>query len=247
MNPVATADGPRSDARRVPIRGERVYVWDLVVRASHWLIALSIVVLSVTGYYIGDPFGTTHGAGTGGFTMAWFKAVHFYAAVVFTAAVVARLIWMFSGPPTARWRQFVPVDRERRRAMWGTFLFYVMARPKPPPATGHNPLAGATYVAVFGLYLVVIVSGLALYSIDADLGSVLGAFGFLLALFDGPQNARWVHHVVMWLLLGFTVHHIFSALLVSIAERNGTLDSIFSGYKYITEEEPGSNGRSQDE
>ena len=34
--------------------------------------------------------------------------------------------------------------------------------------------------------------------------------------------ARWIHHVVMWLLLGFTVHHVYSAVLVAIIEKNGT-------------------------
>ena len=31
-------------------------MWDRVVRATHWLIVLSIVVLAVTGFYIGHPF-----------------------------------------------------------------------------------------------------------------------------------------------------------------------------------------------
>ena len=34
--------------------------------------------------------------------------------------------------------------------------------------------------------------------------------------------ARWIHHIVMWLLLGFTVHHVYSAVLVAIIEKNGT-------------------------
>ena len=36
----------------------RVYVWQLPVRITHWLIAGSILVLSVTGFYIGTPFVT---------------------------------------------------------------------------------------------------------------------------------------------------------------------------------------------
>ena len=33
-----------------------VRVWDHVVRSTHWIIALSIAVLVVTGLYIGHPF-----------------------------------------------------------------------------------------------------------------------------------------------------------------------------------------------
>jgi Ni,Fe-hydrogenase I cytochrome b subunit len=32
---------------------ERVYVWDLVVRLSHWIIMLALLLLAVTGIYIG--------------------------------------------------------------------------------------------------------------------------------------------------------------------------------------------------
>ena len=39
----------------------RVYVWEVPVRVTHWLIALSIIVLSVTGLYIGRPFMTVPG------------------------------------------------------------------------------------------------------------------------------------------------------------------------------------------
>jgi Ni/Fe-hydrogenase 1 B-type cytochrome subunit len=37
----------------------------------------------------------------------------------------------------------------------------------------------------------------------------------------------------MWLLLGFTLHHVYSAVLVSSIEKNGTIDSIIAGYKWV--------------
>ena len=45
----------------------------------------------------------------------------------------------------------------------------------------------------------------------------------------------------MWLLLGFTLHHVYSAILVAAIEKNGTMDSIFAGYKWVPrhELEPG--------
>ena len=41
----------------------RVYVWQIPVRVTHWLIAGSIILLSVTGLYIGRPFMTVSGPG----------------------------------------------------------------------------------------------------------------------------------------------------------------------------------------
>jgi len=207
------------------------YVWDLVVRVTHWTIVLAMIVLSITGIYLGRPFVAAPGPARDTFVMGWMKIVHAYAAIAFSLAVGSRILWMFVGPRRSGWRNFVPTSKRRLRDMWGTFLFYIMIRPKPPASIGHNPMAGATYVAVFGLYLVMIFTGLALYSVSSH--SYMQAFRFLLPLFHGVQWTRWIHHVVMWLLIGFSVHHFFSALLMSRVEKNGVLDSIFSGYKFL--------------
>ena len=45
--------------------------------------------------------------------------------------------------------------------------------------------------------------------------------------------ARFIHHIVMWLLLGFGVHHVYSAVLMSQIEQNATMESIFTGYKFL--------------
>jgi Ni/Fe-hydrogenase 1 B-type cytochrome subunit len=38
--------------------------------------------------------------------------------------------------------------------------------------------------------------------------------------------------MIMWLILGFAVHHVYSAILVDAEERTGILTSIFTGYKF---------------
>jgi Ni/Fe-hydrogenase 1 B-type cytochrome subunit len=210
---------------------EPVYVWDLIVRLTHWLIVLSMIVLAITGIDIARPF-LDSGAGTGKFTTGWVKIVHSYTAIVFSLAVGARIVWMFLGPRRSGWRQFVPTSRRRLNGLRDSLAFYLMLRARPPYAVGHNPLAGLTYVAVFGLYLVIIATGFALYSISAYT-SYMSMWKFLLPLFGGAQGARWLHHVTMWLLIGFVVHHVFSAILTSRVEKNGVLDSIFSGYKFL--------------
>jgi Ni/Fe-hydrogenase 1 B-type cytochrome subunit len=86
---------------------------------------------------------------------------------------------------------------------------------------------------VFGLYFLAIVTGVVMHAPSADVGSPLRWFAALAPLLGGLQIARWIHHVVMWLLLGFTVHHVYSAVLVSMIEKNGTIDSIFGGYKWV--------------
>jgi Ni/Fe-hydrogenase 1 B-type cytochrome subunit len=214
-----------------------VYVWDVIVRGTHWLIMLSMILLAVTGVYIGRPWGAA-GSGPAGqhFAMGWARVLHAYGAIAFTLAVLSRIVWMFVGPRRTGWRQFIPTSKRRLHDMKETFLFYTFFRDRPPRTLGHNPLAGLTYVFVFGLYLVMIATGFALYSISSH--SFMSFWQFLLPVFHGAQGARWLHHVSMWLLIGFVVHHIYSALLTSRVEKNGTIDSMFSGYKFLPKDMP---------
>jgi len=209
---------------------ERYYVWDVIVRATHWAIALSIWLLAATGIYIGHPFLV------GTFTMGWAKVIHFYTAIVFTLAVFARVVWMFLGPRRSSWRNFVPASKRRWRDLVATIKFYLLLRLEPPRTIGHNPLAGASYLAVFGMYAVMIVTGLALYSVS-DYTWLRGC-QVLLPVLHGAQGARWLHHVTMWLLLVFFVAHVFFSMLTSRNEKNGEIDSIFSGYKFLPKGQP---------
>jgi Ni/Fe-hydrogenase 1 B-type cytochrome subunit len=216
-----------------------VYVWQVPVRLTHWLIALSLFVLSATGLYIGRPFMTVPGAAGQWFVMGWMRTIHFYAAIVFMCAVIARVIWMFTGNKYARWDKFLAVQGVRPHGVLPTVFFYSFLRDKPPAYVGHNPVAGSAYLLVFGLYFVAIGTGLVMWAPSAEVGSPMRWFAALAPLFGGFQIARWIHHVVMWLLLGFTVHHVYSAILVAAIEKNGTIDSIVSGYKWVPRHELG--------
>jgi Ni/Fe-hydrogenase 1 B-type cytochrome subunit len=211
-----------------------VYVWERLVRVAHWGIVLSVAVLAATGLYMGNPFIIVTGPAGQHFVMGWAKVIHFYGALVFTLSVVARIIWMFIGNRYARWSEFVPVSPVRWSRLLPTLQFYLFLRRRPPEVVGHNPLAGLIYVLVYGLCLTAVTTGLALYS--AGSGSFMRGFAFLIPLVGGLQTARWIHHVVMWLLLGFAVHHVYSAVLMSSTETTATMESIFSGYKFIRRE-----------
>jgi Ni/Fe-hydrogenase 1 B-type cytochrome subunit len=212
---------------------ERVRIWEWPVRLSHWLIAGSIGVLAVTGIYIGHPFFESTGQATRHFVMGTIKAVHFWAAMLFTVAVLGRVLWMFTGNPYARWKEFLPVTRQRLAGIWPTFAFYTFLRRQPPRYVGHNPLAGAIYSLVFGLYFVMIASGFALASANARPDSFLADFSFLAGWLGGLQMARFIHHVAMWLLLGFVAHHVWSAFLIASVEKRGLFEAIFTGHKFL--------------
>ena len=212
---------------------ETLYVWDLPVRISHWLNVLSIVVLSVTGYYIADPFIATHGPATVQFLMGSVRFVHFLFAFIFTLTVLFRIYWAFAGHRWARWNQFIPASRQRRQALGQMARYYTFFRPRPPAVIGHNPLAGFTYVAVYGLFALQIVTGFALYVQPQHSGVLLTMFGWIITTFGAP-HVRLVHDLLMWLIIAFTIHHVYSAVLIDIEERSGLVSSIVTGYKSLT-------------
>ena len=45
-----------------------------------------------------------------------------------------------------------------------------------------------------------------------------------------PQTIRFVHVAIMWLLLAFTVEHLFIAVLLDCKERSALISSIVTGY-----------------
>jgi Ni/Fe-hydrogenase 1 B-type cytochrome subunit len=212
---------------------ERLYVWELPVRLTHWVLFFSIIVLSATGYYIGNPYISVPGAATDHFVMGTMRVVHLYAAIIFTLAVLVRIYWLFVGNGYARLMQFIPLSLDRLRSLWKTFLFYSFIRHEPDDYPGHNALAAASYAMIFVVYLVMIATGLALYTAIVSAGSSFQVFAFLVPLFDGLQMARLIHHISMWIILLFVVVHVYFVFLSSVIEHIGTFDSIFSGYKFV--------------
>ena len=212
---------------------ERIYVWELPVRLSHWLVALSIAVLSATGYYIGHPFISVPGPAGDHFVMGTVRAVHLYAASVFVTAIIVRAYWWFAGNAYARWSEFIPVSSRRFRSLWDAFKFYSFISREPDEYPGHNALAAGSYAMIFAVYGLLIVTGLVLHASEVPPSSPFHVFSALAPWFFGLPMTRLIHHVAMWVVLIFVVVHLHFVLLASLIERVGTFGSIFSGYKFF--------------
>jgi Ni/Fe-hydrogenase 1 B-type cytochrome subunit len=210
------------------------YVWEIPVRATHWVNFICILTLSATGLYIGSV--KTLAMAPDQYVMGTIRFVHFVAGYVFAISFLSRIYWMFVGNKYSSWQEFFPIlTPSGRRHMWETFRYYTFTSRKAPHVVGHNTLAGTAYSVVFALYLVMIVTGFSLYSEHAPQGMLHKLFSPLFILF-GNQWLRLTHHSVMWLLIGFAIHHVYSAWLMDVKERGGVISSIFSGYKAVAKE-----------
>ncbi|MFI5254446.1 MAG: Ni/Fe-hydrogenase, b-type cytochrome subunit [Candidatus Limnocylindrales bacterium] len=210
---------------------QRLLVWQLPVRLTHWVTAGCIAILTVTGLYIASPFL----APTGGPLMTTIRTVHIAAAIVLLASGLVRTIWLLVGNRFARWTAFIPTNRRQATEIFRQAAFYGFLRREIPKVLGHNQLAAAAYVVLFFLLLVEVITGFAL---DGLLGAEPGAslFAWLRDLV-GPQTIRLVHHLAMWLILAIAIFHVYSCILVDNVEKNGLMSSIISGFKFVTREE----------
>jgi len=207
---------------------KKVYVWELPVRLTHWLIVACLLVLSATGIYISSPFITV--ASTASFVMGWIRFIHFVTAYVFIITVAVRIYWAFAGNSFSSWHAFLPFNRERTATMFEQLKFYSLITTKPPSDIGHTPLAGIVYFLLFLLYIVSALTGFALYSVHAPGGTMSSLFGWVFSIMS-MQMTRLVHHFVMWLILYFAIIHLYIVFLLNSVEKNSLLGSIFDGYK----------------
>jgi Ni/Fe-hydrogenase 1 B-type cytochrome subunit len=227
------AAAPVTAEARAPVAEERfrLYVWQVPVRATHWVTAGCIVLLSITGSYIADPFLLP----PGGSVMTTVRLLHIVAAFTLLASGLLRTIWLLTGNRFSRWSAFIPTSRRQATELFRQAAFYGFLRKEIPKVLGHNQLAASAYLLLFALLLVETVTGFAL---DGLVGGEPGATGFAwLREWLGPQTLRLVHHGAMWAILAIALFHVYSCVLVDHLERNGLLSSMFSGYKFPTREE----------
>ncbi|HLG71735.1 MAG TPA: Ni/Fe-hydrogenase, b-type cytochrome subunit [Chloroflexota bacterium] len=208
----------------------RVYVWQVPVRLVHWTIFFALIVLSFTGYYLHNPFFVVRGQQA--YTLATMRFIHEVTAFVFTAAFVVRIYWFFAGNLYARWKAFIPVTRGQRRGVGAMLKYYLFLRWVAPDEVGHNPLAASVYLLIYALFLVQILTGFALYEWVLGTEPLRRMFGWLPRLIN-IQYLRETHFFLMFIFFAFTIHHVYSALLVSIEAANGLMGSIFSGHKFV--------------
>jgi Ni/Fe-hydrogenase 1 B-type cytochrome subunit len=212
----------------------RTYVWELPVRVSHWFIFLPVLVLSFTGYYMHNPFIVAKSSTQ--FLMATMRFIHLVAGSVFISAFILRMYWFFVGNHWSSWRSFLPIRRRQWRGMGKMVAYYSFVKKDLEHHVGHNALAAVTYLLMFTFMLLEIITGLTLYT------QVRGRWllGWLLNWIPGVvdiQHLRLLHFCLMFTFFAFVIHHVYSAVLVSWEERNGLIESIFTGYKFVPRDE----------
>ena len=213
------------------------YLWGLPLRLMHWIAALCIVVLAVTGFYIGKPYFLTSGEASSHFLMGKVRLLHFGAAGLLVATGIVRIYWLFAGNKFERFIALFPVRPRDWVNMWQQIKFYLMIQPeKAPHYLGHNPLQQLSYTGMYAVAIVMVVTGFTLYG-QANPGGIFHTlFAWVPPLFGGLQRVRFVHHVLTWAFLAFIPIHIYLAMRSDVLERTGTISSIVSGGRFVRQD-----------
>lgn len=234
--PAISADDAGELKRARSLRS--IYVYEAPVRLWHWINALSITALAVSGYFIGQPPPTLGGEASDHYLMGYVRFAHFAAGYVFAVGLLGRLYWACVGNHHARELFTLPV---LQAAYWRSVVvmlkWYAFLIPQPSQYVGHNPLARlAMFFGFFVLSLFMLVTGFALYGEGLGAGSWADTlFGWVIPLLGQSQDVHTFHRLGLWAMVVFVIVHVYAAIREDIMGRQSIVSTMVSGHRTFKE------------
>lgn len=216
-------------------RQTSVYVYQAPVRIWHWINALAIITLCISGYFIGSPPPSMQvGEAFEQFVFGYIRFAHFAAGMILTVGFLGRIYWAFFGNHHARQLFYVPFWRGAYwKEVWHEILWYLFIAREPKKYIGHNPLAQLAmfFFITLGISFMII-TGLALYAEGAQEGSLFAdLFGWVHGFTWNSQRLHTLHHLGMWWIVIFMIIHIYVAIREDIMSRQSIVSTMISGHR----------------
>src|ERR1700751_1914953 len=174
-----------------------VYVWEWPVRIFHWIMVLSLAVLTVTGFYMHSPFlvETSHRE----WAMGTMRFVHEIFGFILISVLLLRIYWFFAGNEWAHWRAWVPLTKGQWASIRSMLLYYSYQRSEPEPEIGHNSLASSTYMVIVFLLALECLTGLVLFGAVSQSHFLRVTVGWIPHIVD-IQYIRTIHYFIMYFI-----------------------------------------------
>jgi Ni/Fe-hydrogenase 1 B-type cytochrome subunit len=228
-----------SQAKALPVRYRRLYVWELPVRVYHWVNALTIVILGVTGFIMGRPMSLAYMPEAS--QQYWFGALrfsHFMAGYVFLINFLVRTYWGFVGNRYANWHQFIPTTRKQFEEILDVLrVDLLQTKLRGVVSVGHNMLAGFTYFISFWVFLFQAITGFGLYAAMSD-GIPAKLSAWIIPVMGNDMIVRQWHHAMLWFYVVFTFVHVYLVFYHDYVEGRGTTSSMVGGWKFERDDAP---------
>jgi len=214
---------------------ERELEFSTFYRLHHWVRVISILVLIVTGLYLANPFiAPSVTAEPDNFMYALFRSWHVIFGFVAISMFIGKTYYFF----------FVKSDRAEINSVrdlfcmenWSKQIGYYMLVTRHPKLTGaYNVVQFLAYTAFYFMMVGLIITGLILYAhvYHQGLGGMLyEPARYLESMVGGLAVVRDMHHLLMWGVILFVVVHVYMAVFNAVYGKEGSVDSIISGYKW---------------
>ena len=221
---------------------KRAYVWQLPVRIFHWVNALAITVLIITGLLISHPPAIlSANEASEQFWFGYVRKIHFMSAYLMVAVLLMRVYWAFKGNKYSDWKVFFPFNKEGLTSVCHTIKYDVFLQNpkvydyKKSVSVGHNNIAAISYLIMFILAIVMIATGFGLYSDNAS-WFLPKMFAWVPEFLGGDMNTRVLHHLTMWAFILFALVHVYLVLFHDWLEGRGESSAMISGYKFVRAE-----------
>jgi len=214
---------------------EREEEFTSLYRWQHWIRALSIVILTVTGFYIAAPFvSPVPNSEPTNFMYALFRSWHEIFGFVLLAVVLFKsYLFVFS----ERYKDEAGSIKDfLSPKVWIQQIGYYLLVSKHPHLRGtYNPLQFIAYIGFYILIAILILTGLILYVhvYHQGLGGMLyDSMRNFEVMLGGLAWVRQLHHIAMWGVILFVSVHVYMAIYNAVFGKDGSMDAIFSGHKW---------------
>ena len=184
----------------------RLPVWGKWLRGVHWALALSTLLLLISGWLMIKLPQQSE----------LYTDLHYLASSLFIAALAIRFWLLGFGKSHEQWIALVP-DLHRLRQAGQVVAFYLsLGRSPLPKWYAHNPLWGPIYLLFFLLALLQVISGLFLLSDTTLVGSL---------------SIRSLHQLGSTLLLWFCVLHLVATFTHDVANKSADVSAMINGFR----------------
>ena len=187
---------------------DRIYLTPMPVRIWHWLNALGIVTLCITGAQIRFPeyvniFGSYKNAVSLHHTAGIVVALSFVLWLFYYAVIAKMLVKLYI--PTVKDVQSGMINQ----ALYYFFYFFTGTKENPhheSPTNKFNPMQKAAYVAIMMVLVpLIIVTGIVLMNMEPLRETLM--------LFGGVRIVAGIHFLVACALGAFVPTHFYLATL----------------------------------
>ena len=213
------------------------YEFSFWLRATHWIRALAIVVLTATGFYLAYPFiAPAHSGGEPmNFLNALFRSWHLIFGFLLIAVTIGKFyLFIFDKQSKLERDSFWDFINPKK---WIQQIGYYLLITKHPHGKGvYNPLQFMAYVGIYIAVFMISLTGLVLYVHvyhDGMGGLLFDAMRSVEVMLGGLAFVRELHHIFMWVFIIFLPIHVYLAVFNSVYGKSGAMDSIISGYRWV--------------